>query len=223
MRGKLIVIEGLDSSGKETQSRLLIDILQSRGYNAKRFEFPNYESNSSALVKMYLSGEFGKDADSVNPFAASSFYAVDRYATWKKEMEAFYNNGGVVVADRYTTSNIIHQAGKLGNVQDKKKYIDWLYDFEFEKMGLPKPDSVIFLHMPVDVSIRLMENRRNKAGTDGKDIHEANYDYLKNTYKNAMDMIDFCGYNKVECTCGDNVRSIEEIHDDIIKIVNEVL
>lgn len=223
MQGKLIVIEGLDSSGKETQSRLLLEVLRKKGYKIERFEFPNYESNSSALVKMYLSGEFGSNADDVNAYAASSFYAVDRYATWKKEMEAFYNGGGIVVADRYTTSNIIHQAGKLGNSAEKEKYIEWLYDFEFVKMGLPKPDAVIFLHMPVDVSIRLMENRRNKAGTEGKDIHEANYDYLKMTYANAMDMIDICGYNTVECTDGENVRSIEEIHSDIIKIVNDIL
>ena len=223
MQGKLIVIEGLDSSGKEAQSRLLLEVLRKKGYKTERFEFPNYASNSSALVKMYLSGEFGSNADDVNAYAASSFYAVDRYATWKKEMEAFYNGGGIVVADRYTTSNIIHQAGKLGNSAEKEKYIEWLYDFEFVKMGLPKPDAVIFLHMPVDVSIRLMENRRNKAGTEGKDIHEANYDYLKMTYANAMDMIDICGYNTVECTDGENVRSIEEIHSDIIKIVNDIL
>ncbi len=223
MQGKLIVIEGLDSSGKETQSRLLLEILQKRGFNARRFEFPNYESNSSALVKMYLSGEFGKDANSVNPYAASSFYAVDRYATWKKEMEEFYKNGGIVVADRYTTSNLIHQAGKIKNPAEKKRYIEWLYDFEFTKMGLPKPDAVIFLHMPVDVSIRLMENRRNKAGTEGKDIHEADYSYLKETYENAMDIINICGYNKVECTSGENVRSIEDIHSDLIRIVDDVI
>ncbi len=223
MQGKLIVIEGLDSSGKETQSRLLLEKLQAEGIKAKRFEFPNYESNSSALVKMYLAGEFGTDADSVSPYAASAFYAVDRYATWKKEMEAFYKSGGVVVADRYTTSNIIHQAGKIKDPQEKQNYIKWLYDFEFEKMELPKPDAVIFLHMPVDISIRLMENRRNKAGTKDKDIHEANYDYLKATYKNAMDMIKICGYNMVECTDGDSVRSIEEIHEDIIRLVKDVL
>ncbi len=223
MNGKLIVIEGLDSSGKETQSRLLLEFLQRNGYNARRFEFPNYESNSSALVKMYLAGEFGKDANSVNPYGASSFYAVDRYATWKKEMESFFYDGGVVVADRYTTSNLIHQAGKISCPEEKKRYIDWLYDFEFEKMGLPKPDLVIFLHMPVDVSVRLMENRRNKAGTDGKDIHEADFDYLKATYKNAMDIINICGYNMVECTVDGNIRTIEEIHKDIIEIVDNIL
>lgn len=223
MSGKLIVIEGLDSSGKETQSKLLVEYLQKKSCKAKRFEFPNYASNSSALVKMYLGGEFGTDANSVNPYAASSFYAVDRYATWKKEMEPFYNDGGIVVADRYTTSNLIHQAGKITDKEEKNDFIKWLYDFEFGKMELPKPDKVIFLNMPVDVSINLMENRRNKAGTEEKDIHEANCEYLKATYKNAMDIINICGYAKVECTCEGKVRTIEEINADIIKIVENTL
>ncbi len=223
MEGKLIVIEGLDSSGKETQSKLLLEYLKNKGLGAKRFEFPNYQSNSSALVKMYLSGEFGKGANDVNPYSASAFYAVDRYATWKKEMEEFYLSGGIIVCDRYTTSNIIHQAGKLPDIEEKKAYIKWLYDFEFSKMGLPQPDKVIFLHMPVNVSIRLMENRINKAGTKEKDIHERDYSYLKNTYENAMDMLKICSYNIVECCEGENVRTIDEIHSDIVKTVEEIL
>ena len=221
--GKLIVIEGLDSSGKETQSRLLFERIKQSGKKAGRFEFPNYKSNSSALVKMYLAGEFGTEAGSVGAYAASSFYAVDRYATWKKEMELFYNEGGVIVADRYTTSNIIHQAGKIKDSHEKLKYIEWLYDYEFGKLGLPKPDAVIFLHMPVDVSIRLMENRRNKAGTEDKDIHERDYEYLKETYKNAMELMDICGFIRVECCDGEAVRSIEDIHEDIMKIVSSVI
>ena len=223
MCGKLIVIEGLDSSGKETQSKLLVENLIKKGFNARRFEFPNYNSTSSALVKMYLSGEFGTEADDVNAYSASAFYAVDRFATWKKEMEAFYKSGGIIVADRYTTSNIIHQAGKLKGNENKKSYIEWLYDFEFDKMGLPKPDKVVFLHMPVDISIKLMESRHNKAGTKEKDIHERNYDYLKNTYNNALDMINICGYKTVECTEGERVRSIEDIQNDILSEINDVL
>ncbi|MBQ3053527.1 MAG: deoxynucleoside kinase [Clostridia bacterium] len=223
MQGKLIVIEGLDSSGKETQSKLLQKKLENMGKTVKRFEFPNYESNSSALVKMYLSGDFGNNADDVSPYSASSFYAVDRFATWKTSMEKFYNNGGIVIADRYTTSNIIHQAGKLENVQEKDDFILWLEDYEYAKMGLPKPDVVVFLHMPTEVSIRLMENRRNKAGTKDKDIHEANYEYLKSTYKNAMDIKDKCGFKLVECCCGDTVRSIEDIHKDIMSIVTDII
>lgn len=223
MIGKLIVIEGLDSSGKETQSKLLVENLIKKGYNARRFEFPNYNSTSSALVKMYLSGEFGTEADDVNAYSASAFYAVDRYATWKKEMEEFYKAGGIIVADRYTTSNIIHQAGKIKGQDNKKSYINWLYDFEFDKMGLPRPDKVVFLHMPVDISIKLMESRHNKAGTKEKDIHERNYEYLKNTYNNALDMINICGYNTVECTEGERVRSIEEIHNDILSTIEDIL
>ncbi len=222
MKGKLIVIEGLDASGKETQSKLLEQVLRQEGKEVLRVEFPNYESSSSALVKMYLAGEFGKSAEDVSPYAASSFYAVDRYATWKKHIEKFYSAGGVVIADRYTTSNIIHQAGKIKDEVGQKEYIAWLEEYEFVKMGLPKPDAVVFLHMPVDVSIRLMENRRNKAGTDGKDIHERDYGYLKETYANAVKMCDVCGFEKVECCLGENVRSIEDIHGDIMKIVKEL-
>ncbi|MDP4118022.1 MAG: deoxynucleoside kinase [Bacillota bacterium] len=223
MSGKLIVIEGLDASGKETQSKLLLERLEEKGINARRVEFPNYASNSSALVKMYLAGEFGTEAGDVNPYAASSFYAVDRYATWKQGMEKFYERGDIIVADRYTTSNIIHQAGKIKDETKRKNFVEWLYDYEFEKLGLPKPDVVIFLHMPVEVSISLMENRRNKAGTEGKDIHESDYNYLKETYTNALNMCDLCGFKRVECCSGGNVRTIEDIHNDIMSIVMPIL
>lgn len=217
MNGKLIVIEGLDSSGKETQTKLLIEKLTQMGLNTKRYEFPNYGSPSSTLVKMYLGGEFGTNADDVSPYAASTFYAADRYATWKKDMQQFYENGGIIIADRYTTSNIIHQAGKIKDSAKQKEYIDWLYDFEFVKMGLPKPDTVIFLHMPVEVSVALMKNRANKAGTQSKDIHERNIEYLKSTYQNAVKMIDLCGFERVECCDGENLRTKEDIHNEIMQ------
>jgi len=216
--GKLIVIEGLDSSGKETQSKLLYKYMRDNGNNVKRVEFPNYSSPSSSLVKMYLAGELGKTANSVNPYAASSFYAVDRYATYKKDFEEFYKSGGVIIADRYTTSNIIHQGSKIADKTEKEKYLSWLQEYEYNLLKLPKPDLVIFLDMPVEVSIRLMAERMNKAdGGRIKDIHESDVEYLKNTYAAAKEMVEKFGWECVNCCANGYVRGIEEIHRDIIE------
>lgn len=215
MQGKLIVIEGLDSSGKETQSKLLLEYFLSRGVKAKRVEFPNYKSESSTLVKMYLRGDFGKKAGDVNPYAASSFYAVDRYATYKTEIKEFYENSGLIIADRYTTSNLIHQASKIDG--DASEFIDWLLDFEYNLLGLPKPDKVIFLNMPTNVAVKLMKSRINKAtGEAEKDIHESDILYLENTYKTAMSLSEKLGWSTVACSDGENPRTIEEIHKDVI-------
>ncbi|MGL5513007.1 MAG: dTMP kinase, partial [Sporomusa sp.] len=148
MQGKLIVIEGTDGSGKATQSKQLVDRLKAEGVLVRKVDYPNYQSQSSALVKMYLNGEFGNRPENLNAYAASAFYAVDRIASYKKEWEEFYLHGGIVIADRYTTSNMIHQAVKITDVGEKKTYLDWLVDFEFTKCGLPVPDTVIFLAMP---------------------------------------------------------------------------
>ncbi len=133
-RGKLIVIEGSDGSGKATQTKKLYDKLVKENKNVKKVEFPNYESESSALIKMYLNGEFGKEPDSVNPYVSSTFYAVDRFASYKKDWEEFYLKGGIIIADRYTTSNMIHQAAKIKDVQAKDNFLNWLWDFEFKNL-----------------------------------------------------------------------------------------
>ncbi len=219
-QGKLIVIEGLDSSGKETQSNLLYNKLKSSGENIFKVEFPNYKSDSSSLIKMYLAGEFGKDAESVNPYAASSFYAVDRFATYKKEFEPQYLSGATIVADRYTTSNIIHQASKIKDEKELEKYLTWLLDYEYNLLKLPKPDLVIFLDMPVEIAVRLMKERANKAdGTSTHDIHERDVLYLKNTYNTAIKMAEKFGWVRIKCSENDMPRSIEEIHNDIIDSV----
>ncbi len=185
-RGRLIVIEGSDGSGKATQTKKLYDKLVKQNKKVKKVEFPNYKSESSALIKMYLSGEFGKNPDSVNPYASSTFYAVDRFASYKKDWEEFYLKGGIIIADRYTTSNMIHQAAKIKEVQAKDKFLNWLWDFEFEKFNLPVPDCVIFLDMPPKCSKSLMETRNNKfTGEKEKDIHENNYEYLLESYNNS--------------------------------------
>lgn len=218
MKGKLIVIEGTDSSGKETQTRKVVERLTAEGGNIMKVEYPNYKSPSSALVKMYLNGEFGDNASEINPYSASTFYAVDRFASYKKEWEKFYNEGGIIIADRYTTSNMIHQASKIDEITEKTKYLDWLYDLEFVKMGLPIPDMVIFLNMPPEMSIKLMEQRKNKIdGAETKDIHEKDGEYLRKSHKNACYIAERYNWEKVDCVKEDWLRTVEDIGEEIYK------
>src|SRR5690554_3017784 len=160
--GKLICIEAGDGSGKETQTNRLLQRLQESNYKVRKVTYPNYDSESSSLIKMYLRGDFGSRPGDVNPYVASTFYAVDRYASYKKEWESFYREGGIILADRYTTSNMIHQAAKIADLALREEYLDWLWHFEFDMFGLPKPDCVIFLDMPPVFSSQLIQNRRNK-------------------------------------------------------------
>ncbi|APH13244.1 thymidylate kinase family protein [Clostridium sporogenes] len=223
-RGRLIVIEGSDGSGKATQTKKLYDKLVKQNKKVKKVEFPNYKSESSALIKMYLSGEFGKNPDSVNPYASSTFYAVDRFASYKKDWGEFYLKGGIIIADRYTTSNMIHQAAKIKEVQAKDKFLNWLWDFEFEKFNLPVPDCVIFLDMPPKCSKSLMETRNNKfTGEKEKDIHENNYEYLLESYNNSKYISEKYGWNRIECTNEDKIKSIDQINDDIIKVITKYI
>ena len=171
--GKLFVIDGTDGSGKQTQFDLLKEHLEKDGISYKTVSFPNYDSPSSSLVKMYLSGEFGENAKDVSPYIASTFYAVDRYATFQKEFKKYYEDGGIILADRYTTANMVHQAGKISNEQERDKFIKWLFDLEFNIYGLPVPSEVFFLNMPPYKVKELIKNRENKfTHSDKKDIHE---------------------------------------------------
>ncbi|MGL5049433.1 MAG: dTMP kinase, partial [Fusobacteriaceae bacterium] len=146
--GKIIVIEGTDSSGKETQSNIIFEKLKENDINVKKISFPNYESPACAPVKMYLAGEFGEDPVKINPYPISTMYAIDRYASFKQNWGKFYKDGGIVITDRYTTSNMVHQASKIENYNEKLEYLDWLEDLEYEKIKIPRPDIVIFLNMP---------------------------------------------------------------------------
>lgn len=224
MKGKLIIIEsGSDASGKATQTRKLYERLKSEGCNIKKVEYPNYNSESSALVKMYLRGDFGKNASDVDPYVASTFYAADRYASFKTEWEDFYNNGGIIIADRYTTSNMVHQASKM-DIDDRDKYLNWLVDYEFNLYKIPKPDCVVFLDVPIDFSKKLMENRKNKfTGQSKKDIHESDIDYLTKSYNNALYIADKFMWNKINCVKDDNLRSIDNIHEEVYRLVKEKL
>lgn len=212
--GKLIVIEGLDGSGKSTQLDLLPQSLKNMGIDCKSVSFPDYDSKSSELVKMYLAGEFGNRPDDVNAYAASVFYTVDRYASFKSNWGEFYNNGGTVISGRYTTSNAVHQTSKLP--EDKwKDFLDWLYDFEYNKVGIPKPDKVIFLDMPVSVSQNLLSVRYS-GDEQKKDIHESNVKYLENCRKAANFTAEYSGWTKINCADGNSARSIEDIASDVL-------
>lgn len=218
MSGRLIVIEGLDGSGKSTQ----LQLLRERMTGEVRFvKFPDYDSDSSALVKMYLSGQFGTDPNKVNAYAASAFYAVDRFASYRTSWGDDYDRGATILCDRYATSNAVHQASKLeGNERDS--YLDWLYDFEFNKLGIPKPDAVIFLDMPVDVSQRLMTGRYQ--GDEGKkDIHERDVAYLEHCRKAALYAANRLGWSVVSCAPDGVVRSREDISEEIFSIVSKIM
>lgn len=218
--GKLIVIEGLDGSGKSTQLDLLNKRLIRDGIDCKPVSFPDYENPSSTLVKMYLGGAFGKKPGDVNAYAASVFYTVDRYASFKANWGEYYNNGGTVIAGRYTTSNAIHQASKLPE-NEWEDFLSWLYDFEYGKIAIPKPDKVIFLDMPIEVSQKLL-SKRYKGDEAKKDIHESDTEYLEKCRKAALFTANYSGWETIPCSENGEARSIRAISDDVLKSVLEL-
>ena len=220
MKGKLIVIEGLDGSGKATQASLLYKYLKEKNDRTVTVSFPDYNQPSSALVKMYLNSEFGKDPDIVNAYAAASFYSIDRYASFLRFWKEKYENGFTIIADRYTTSNAIYQTAKLDPVQ-WDKYLDWLYDYEYNKLLLPKPDIVIYLDMPVEISQELMSTRYD-GNEEKKDIHESNISFLNLCKKTALYSSKKWGWKNIECFSGSNIKSIDEIHKEITEIIKKV-
>jgi len=224
MKGKLIVIEGTDSSGKATQSKKLFEALRRENKNIRKVSYPNYESPSSSLVKMYLGGEFGENPDDVNGYTASLFFAVDRFASYTKEWKKFYEAGGWIVADRYTTANMVHQASKISEGKERKDFMEWLWDLEFVKLGLPVPDCVVFLDMPPDISGLLMKDRNNKiTGEKEKDIHEKDKSYLKKSYENALEVARDMNWIVVPCAEYGKVRAIEEIHSETLELVKKII
>ena len=219
--GKLIIIEGLDGCGKSTQTALLEKYFEDNSVKFKKIKLPDYDSKSSTLVKMYLGGEFGKNADDVNAYAAGAFYAVDRFASYKLDWGKDYENGALILADRYATSNSIYQMEKID--EDKwDEYLDWSADFEYNKIGIPRPDLVIFLDMPVDVSQKLMTSRYN-SDEGKKDVHEANVDFLNNCRKSALYTAKKQGWAVVPCSDGINPLPIKEIHNTILDFVKKEL
>lgn len=216
--GKLYVIDGTDASGKQTQFEKLQQRLKKENIDFRTVSFPNYNSPSSSLVKMYLSGEFGENAKDVSPYIASTFYAVDRYATYKTKLEDYYNNGGIILADRYTTANMVHQAGKIKDKQEREKFLNWLWDFEFNLYKLPVPTKVFFLNMPPEYAFELMKNRENKFTQEAqKDIHERDKNHIIDSYNAACDVAQKYNWVTIDCIKDDKIRTIEEIHEDIFK------
>ena len=222
MKGKLIVFEGTDGSGKSTQYARLCQRLEQEGKTFQRLVFPQYDKPSSALLRMYLNGEFGSHPEDVNAYAASAFYAVDRYASLKQVWGEYYQQGGLILSDRYTTSNAVHQASKVPDAE-RPAFFSWLADFEYGKLGLPEPDMVIYLDMPTE---RAVENlRRRESDTNTKaDIHEVDTAYLSMCHETAGQAADHYGWRRVACVDAQgNLRTIEDLHEEIWSMISEVL
>lgn len=222
--GKIFVIEGTDGSGKETQFRKLQERFEEENIGYRSVNFPNYESPSSSLVKMYLSGEFGENPKEISPYIASTFYAADRYATYKKYYEDYYHEGGIILADRYTTANMVHQAGKIKEEEERKKFLEWLWDFEFNLYGLPIPTKTFFLDMPPQYALHLIEDRKNKFTQElQKDIHERDTNHIQDSYEAACKLIDEYDWCRIECIKDGEIRSVNEIHETIFQEIKKYL
>lgn len=226
-KGKLIVLDGTDGSGKSTQFKMLEERLRAEGINYTAIKFPVYDSPASILVQRYLAGEYGENADDVNIYAASMFYAMDRYDAWKKDYNRWrsvYEAGGIVIADRYTTANFIHQGGKLNTMSERFKFFAWLEDTEFGLFGLPKPDQVILLDMPASRAVEMMGKRRKETG-ESADIHEKDVEFISRCRESALDAAFSMDWKVVACVTKGNLalRSPEQIHKDVWKAVKEVI
>lgn len=212
MKGKLIIIEGLDGSGKSTQIELLTKRAQSLGKKVRQIKFPNYEEDSSALVKAYLGGELGS-LNEISAYAASTFYSVDRYATYRRHMKEDYENGCIFLLDRYTTANMYHQTTKLPRAE-WDSFLNWLEDLEYNKLELPKPDLVLYLDMRPQTAKRLMEARYH-GDESKKDLHESNFQYLLSCRDAALYAAERCGWQVLECCDGEKPLPIDVIAEMI--------
>ena len=215
MSAKFIVIEGLDGSGKATQTKILFDKIVASGKTAKKLEFPDYANESSALVKMYLGGEFGSNPNDVNAYAASSFYAVDRIASYLKFWKKDYENDAVILSDRYATSNIIYQMSKLDK-SEWDSFIEWQEDFEYNKLSVPKPDKGIYLDVQPEVSQKLISSRY-EGDESKKDLHEKNLAFLLECRKSALYAAEKCGWIVIDCCENGEIKSIDSIASEIEK------
>ena len=220
--GKIFVIDGTDGSGKQTQFERLKNRLTEEGIDYRTVSFPNYDSPSSSLVKMYLSGEFGENAKDVSPYIASTFYAADRYATYTTKYKEYYENGGIILADRYTTANMVHQAGKIQDSEEREKFLNWLWNLEFELYGLPVPAEVFFLKMPPEKALELIKNRENKfTHSAQKDIHERDKSHITDSFNAACSVAQKYNWYTVECIKDGQVRTIDDIHEEIYQEIRK--
>ena len=221
MKGKLIVLEGTDGSGKATQAALLRKGMDKRGIPCKEIDFPRYGNPFAEPVTRYLQGALGGKPGDVNAYAASTMFAVDRYASYKEDWGGFYESGGVIVANRYTTSNAVHQASKLPE-EERRAYLEWLFDLEYCRLGLPEPDLVLYLDMPTEVSGQMMRRREQETNTRA-DIHEQDADYLRRCRESARRIAEDLDWTVVECAANGKPRTPEDIQAQIAAIVTECL
>ena len=219
--GKLIVLEGTDGSGKSTQFRLMAERLTQENQEFRRLVFPRYNQESSALIRMYLGGEFGTKPSDVNAYAASAFYAVDRYASYTQDWGQWYEAGGLILSDRYTTSNAVHQTSKEVP-ENRNRFLQWLYQFEYNCLGLPRPDLTIYLDVPTEFTEKLMRHREASTGTQA-DIHEKDLTYLATCRETGRAAAEFYGWTVIECVKDGVMRSIEDIHEEIYQHVKACL
>ena len=222
--GQLIIIEGGDGSGKATQTAKLLERLQAEGYKARSVSFPNYDSPAAEPIKMYLRGDLGKEASSVNAYVASTLYAIDRFASFRQDWQRFYEDGGIIIADRYTTSNMVHQMIKYTDLEERKTFLQWLDQLEYDLYGLPRPDAVILLDMPLSLSEALLAERTGKTGGNTGDIHEQDRSHLIAVH-DAYDMlVSTYDWNRVHCgNENDQLRTIDDIHEEVYGIVKQYI
>ena len=220
-KGKLIVFEGIDGSGKSAQYRRVCSRLESEGIDYNHIVFPRYDNDSSALIRMYLGGDFGSSPSDVNAYAASTFYAVDRFAAYRTDWGKIYNSGGFILSDRYTTSNAVHQAGKLPD-GEREKYLDWLFGFEYGLLGLPEPSLVFYLDVPTELTEKMMREREQATNTKA-DIHEQDEAYLRACRENAKKVAERCSWQRIDCSKDGAMRTVEDIHEEIYRRVTELL
>ena len=219
--GKLIVFEGTDGSGKATQTALLCQTLAERGIPFRRLEFPRYREESSALIRLYLAGAFGSKPGAVHADGAATLNSEDRYAIYREDWGRFYENGGLVIADRYTTSNAVHQTPKLPPEQ-REQFLDWLFDFEYRLLGLPRPSRVVYLDVPTELSEQMMRRREQQTHTTA-DIHEQDEAYLRACRESAELIVRRCGWEKISCAQNGALRTAEEIHREVLQRLEGLL
>ena len=219
--GKLIVIEGSgDSTGKTTQYIKLKDRLLNEGYPVVLHHFPSYGTYHGLLVEKFLNGDFGECASDISPYFANSLYAIDRAIYYLKVLGPAYDNGDLILLDRYTTSSLIYQGAVISNEDDKKRFFDWTMDFEYNKLGIKEPDEVFFLHMPFEYQRKLWLNRKTNDGIF-KDILESDTIYMRQVYENSVILAKYLNWNIIECIDGENIRSVDDIHQEIYSKVKK--
>ena len=221
MSGKLIVLEGTDGSGKATQARMMGQRLQREGIAFREIDFPRYGNPFAEPANLYLHGALGSEPGDVNAYASSVLFAVDRFASYKEDWGTFYEQGGVVIANRYTTSNAVHQASKLP-AGERREYLDWLFYLEYRRLGLPAPDLVVYLDLPTELSEQMLRRRESATGTQA-DIHEQDEEYLRSCRMNARDIAHDLGWTVIHCDREGAVRTVEDIHEEIWQQVRRYL